>query len=796
MNIKSKNTSSRSGKGGRNKKKRLLPHQEWSFKPRLENEAIVLHSILDIYSVEYFQTIVDDIRGLITQLVNDHGFTRGSERYGVIKNYTTSLIELREPTNPPWLATSEKYNIPSKLGVNFCQLLADYFRCTDASYLPKYVQVTLTILNIVRMVDGLSDAEFISITEKSKPIDGDLLREFSTYVEEQLIDHKYDPDSTHLNGYRFNLLKNGPNSVPKIESAYGEAVCLLKDKLFFPFRRVCSEMKADYLVSYLQALVSDPQAAEDQQDCYQGITKLRYLVPIPDSGFKTRIVAICDFWTQLILEPIRAHVQLVIERKFEKSDFRKDHNLGVDAMVKFQRRCLQGEYEGEHKLNIRSLKFYDISSWTDRFHRDLQKIVMRSLFSSRLEEAWSQLVVHCPWHVKGQVDTLKYGQGQGMGTNGSFDIATLTDHLFINFIYDKKSSLKGVFPQNRCYGKVGDDLWIYDPDGLIKEYYGKINLPINFSKSKEYTKSGSTAEFCSRTFLNGEDVSRISPKIISKSKDFRYIPTLLSICASRGIQLDSSSFTRLNNTVGNSKVTYFDKLQPWIISLFALGINEKSLARELTLEYLMLGNWVTDETINVLSDPSLLGRLAIAHYIVEVAESVKDIKVKAVETMKLQFSIQWNTWNQLSDTNYFMVDGQEAAKAFFKLDRVLLPKEIILLQRLNDQDRLIKQFSTDISMGMLELVGNGIDPIIKLSGLLHDISIKSVYDNGNINYDVKRVYATQFNIVKVLERLNEDFTVLCLDDREQVMNVKQVFVNDLPKQGWGSELPELTSNDS
>jgi hypothetical protein len=458
-------------------------------------------------------------------------------------------------------------------------------------------------------------------------------------------------------------------------------------------------------------------------------------------------------------------------------------------MVDFQNRCLKEEIIGEHKLNIRSLKFYDISSWTDRFHRDLQKIVMKHLFSPRLSENWAQLVVHCSWDVKGPAGTVKYGQGQGMGTNGSFDIATLTDHILIHYVLDTESSIKGLFPHNACYGKVGDDLWVYDPDGLIKNTYKKINLPINFSKSKEYSTVGSVAEFCSRTFLDGNDVSRISPKIISKSKDFRYIPILLSLCASRGIELSSSSFTRLSNITKNGKETYFDKLQPWIISLFCIEQSGRSLSQYLTIDYLKRGKWISEETERLLLDPVKMERLSICNNIVNIADSMVTVKAKAAETLEVQFSLPWRNWDLLIGSNLYMEGtGTKYAKEFFKVDRqVLLPKEIILVQRFADQHRLVSNMPND----MLELESEGLTPISVLSKQLQEIAVRSCYDQGNINYDTKRVYSTSLGIVKVLESLNEDFTILTLANQESKITVKQMLMNDLVGQGWGKELPEL-----
>uniref|UniRef100_A0A2V0RAL4 Uncharacterized protein n=1 Tax=viral metagenome TaxID=1070528 RepID=A0A2V0RAL4_9ZZZZ len=231
--------------------KRVPPHTVWEYKPKLQNEAVVLHSILSIYDIPYYKEIVEDIRGLITQLVRNHGFNDGSKRYKIIKDYTLSLIEGRNPENPGWLATSKVYRVPSALGKNFTQLVADYLMVKDISKRFQYYQVINTILNIVRMVEGLVDADLQSVTDKAKPIDQDILDEFTDYINESLENIKPIDNNINLFNIRFNLKKNGPNGKPKIESSIQEAHELLNSKLARPFRIVCQELNCEYLYEYL-----------------------------------------------------------------------------------------------------------------------------------------------------------------------------------------------------------------------------------------------------------------------------------------------------------------------------------------------------------------------------------------------------------------------------------------------------------------------------------------------------------------------------------------------------------------
>jgi len=779
------------------------PHTKWEFKPKLENEAVVLHSLLSIYDIPYYREIVDDVRDLITQLVRNHGFRDGSERYKIIKDYTVSLIEGRNPDNPGWLATSRVHRIPSKLGENFIQLIADYLTLQEPSIRPKYYQAINTILNIVRMVDGLVDADLKSVTDKAKPIDQKLLDEFSDYVKGSLENIKPIDNNINLFNVRFNLKKKGPNGQPKIESSIQEAVALLNSKLARPFKVICQELKCEYLYEYLTHLTSKTSnSVENSDDKIQSntgpTTKLRVLVGIPDSGFKTRLVAIVDFWSQLILEPVRARVQEVIEIKFGKTDFRKNQDLGVTKMVEFQKRCLQNDVimlKGESiKLDVKHLKCYDISAWTDRFHRDLQKIVMKHLFSPRMSEAWAQLVVHCEWYHPKSRSTIKYGQGQGMGTNGSFDIATLTDHLCINFVIDRFTSYSGYFPNNECYGKVGDDLWIYDPENHIRKFYEDINLPINFSKSKEFVGQDSIVEFCARTFLNSEDVSRISPKIISRSKDFRYIPTLLGLCSSRGIQLDATSFRTLNNIVKGSDLTYLDKLQDWIVGMLLIGQYEESpYFRSITEQYLELGNWLTESSIvrRMIQDTKLLCRIMIAHSICEITanlEAFEDLLFETVDVMD-QYGDEITRLTN-SDTNLFDIstDMHKYLLDTMKVEYVT-PKQIIVLGRYVDQRNNV-QGSLQEANEEVEFADD-INAIVNYARRLAKIAHSSCYDEGNINYNTDRVIGTQYKIVKTLSYMEQDYTVLKFLTGSQLRKIWQNLPYDEIASKWEGYCPIL-----
>lgn len=800
---KGKNSKNSSGRK-ENKHKNLHPHQVWEFRPKLQNQAVVLNSTLDLYTIDYYEVMVDDVRNLITQLIRNHGFNDGSKRYKVISNFTFALIEGREPENPGWLATSEVYRAPSQLGKNFTQLIADYFQVDDPDIQARYYQVINTTLNIVRMVEGLTDDDILSITEKSTTIDQDLLEGFDNFVCQNLEKFKYGEYIPNLFDIRFNIKKNGPNGIPKVESAIKEAIFLKDSRLFNPFRIVCEELNAPYLVSYISLLYDKFSETEDEyasettanrNRIKREETHLRVLASVPDKGFKTRLVAIVDFWTQLILEPFRSHVQFVVKSKFNKFDFRLDQDLGVAKMVEFQQRCLDCEvieYKGNLvTLDAKHLKFYDITSWTDRFHRDLQKIVVKNLFTPRFAEAWAQLVVHCPWYHPKSRRILKYGQGQGMGTNGSFDIATLSDHLLIKYV--DSNDYDGLIHHIGGYGKVGDDLWIYDPENKIPEIYEKINLPINFTKSKSFCEIGSVAEFCSRTFLNTTDVSRISPNIISKSKNFHYIPILLGLCSSRGIQLNASSFQTLSNITREDGVSYLDKLQEWLASYLVLAqVEHGSMWDSLSVDYLSAGGWLKSDIVkNVIDDAKLNCRLRIGYSLVTILENKEVLQDKLFETVDAMDDYG-DEVIQLCDPGVNLFDPGNPMYGFsceLVNDDILTPKQIVVFGRYKDQRSAIH----DQLIELTEELASAEDPedIYTYSLELAKLASKSCYDEGNLNYEHDLIVGQQFKIVKVLRRMSEDFQILYDVSAAQLRSLLQDLEYDEIAERWEGYMPEL-----
>jgi hypothetical protein len=795
-------------------RKKFSRHEKWEFKPKLENMSTVLCHIDNSLNPDEVRQWIDRHRGEIQKLIRSNGFTEGAKRINLVRDYTLQLVEGRKPENPPWLATSEVYSVPSCLHEGLIKYIVDYLKVIESDSKPptKPYQVLQTILNIHRIFEGLVDTKFDSVLEKSRNIDPELLVEFDYFVEGRISQAKesgklpsFDSTSVDFMDYRLKLNKNGPNGQPKLETSHSEAIKLRQSTLWQPWSWLTKLTGQEYLVDYVDELAKQPIPITRKESTLPlEKVRLRKLKSVPDKGLKTRLVAICDFWTQATMNPIRAYIQLTTEILFNKYDFRLMQQDGVNTMIATQKSCINSESIGNLNLNSQMLKAYDISAWTDRFHRDLQKVVMKNLFSSAVSEKWAQLTVHCEWYTPELDSHIKYGQGQGMGTNGSFDIATLTDHLWIHFMYHREYQDINLEP---TYGKVGDDLWILDPKDVYPEYCEKINLPINFSKSKVFCKLGSVMEFCSRSSINGDDASRISPSVVNRSSDFRNIPQLLSVLNERGVVVSPKSFPSLNRRVKGKEETYFDKLQPWLLSAVVANLfcKESSPYRFLTAEYLFENDWLKDDHLcDTFFDQECLMRLAIVQSILSILESQKVIEMKVQALCEAKSKMSYDEFKEVFDTNLFtsnstMVEfirerifsDKDLIKAEDgSIPSVLLPMEIIPLKRL-------KSLNEALTVKLLDahsLEGDKVDDIIEFASRLRSIATTVDFEGTTLSYDSKRAYNVNFKIVKYLERTSSPYDILVLETQQDKDLINSILsYEELPQDWVRKYLPVLVA---
>lgn len=152
----------------------------------------------------------------------------------------------------------------------------------------------VTLFKINRVSESFKELDVNNIKATFK-IDQDLFSEFERFVRTELSTESELIDLVDLNITPFGGPTNGPNGVPKLESAPMEAYALIqnKDGLIKYFTDYCHVTSNQPFLGYLES-VAEVYKNENPNANLNKI-KLRKLTAVTDSGNKSRVIAICDY---------------------------------------------------------------------------------------------------------------------------------------------------------------------------------------------------------------------------------------------------------------------------------------------------------------------------------------------------------------------------------------------------------------------------------------------------------------------------------------------------------------------
>jgi len=245
------------------------------------------------------------------------------------------------------------------------------------------------------------------------------------------------------------------------------------------------------------------------------------LAAIPAAGCKTRIVAICDWFTQDALKPLHEWAYRCLKKIRQDGTF--SHNQIALRAKRYS------------ALGFRAWCF-DLSSATDRFPAKMQREMLRLILGQSTADAWYTLVTERTFSMKGQGGII-YAVGQPMGALSSWAIFSLTHHLVVQV-----AAMCVGFPKRKWfsgYVLIGDDIAIFHKD--VAKAYQRIlrtlGVPVNLTKSMTPPTQGLGAiEIAKRTFLQGVEMSPVPPDVIVQAKkDPKVFPMLIRLSQERGI---------------------------------------------------------------------------------------------------------------------------------------------------------------------------------------------------------------------------------------------------------------------
>lgn len=453
------------------------------------------------------------------KLIKNLGVEFGTKHFKDIALYCILLIEGRDPPKVDRVSTGKVDGWPNIFGF----LRPIYHSITpnrkgvvvDSKEIcvEKY-RLLQTLFKLNRICSSHAELD-VSNIKSTFELPTDFVSEYEAYLEDKYgVTDSINPDDFKIKGFLGS--KKGPNGVPKIESAGAEAAKLYASPEHKHFLKLCSLTDNMSFYAYFEAQAK--KYIEDNPDQDLNKIKLRKLVAVPDTGNKSRTVAIVDVWTQMVLEPFEDYLKQQMLKQFPTASAYLSHSGGFEKL----KTSLRDDY-----VSI------DASQWTDNFPSHIQYLTVKKLLGQEYATAWQALAIKCKWNVGNTDNTIKYGKGQGMGTKGSFMAASYSDHDVIEFTYLR------YYKKILDYQKVGDDLVVHDPDKIFQEMYESIGVPVNVSKSKMLTPRGHFLEFVSRNLWDGKDCSILSPRVLTKALKQPYVyPVLVSHLAER-IHLDA-----------------------------------------------------------------------------------------------------------------------------------------------------------------------------------------------------------------------------------------------------------------
>jgi hypothetical protein len=219
-------------------------------------------------------------------------------------------------------------------------------------------------------------------------------------------------------------------------------------------------------------------------------------------GGKTRIVAILDYWTQLILTPLHETIFSFLP--------------GIAADGTFNQTLLAERVCQMTKAANKDTPVYsyDLTAATDRLPLALQQRVLEVLLGSSFATQWANLLVGREYTAESG-KTYTYAVGQPMGAKSSWAMLALTHHVIVQV-----AAIRSNIAEYKGYALLGDDITLTREEIStaylqIMSHYG---VAINMSKSI-VPSAGATpaAEICKRIFIDGEEITSLPVRLIVKT---------------------------------------------------------------------------------------------------------------------------------------------------------------------------------------------------------------------------------------------------------------------------------------
>jgi hypothetical protein len=289
------------------------------------------------------------------------------------------------------------------------------------------------------------------------------------------------------------------------------------------------------LLDLLSTFENDDSLSSSYNDIEHVVSRLRLK---QEPGGKVRVFAIGDYFTQCSLGGMSDFLFSWLRKQPEDGTFDQDRTTQIAKDWTLQGECVES---------------HDLSAATDRIPIKLQWEIIYQIFNKDIADQWVNLMTNRIFKDPDERD-VKYAVGQPMGFKTSFAMLGIFHHLIfrttIMMAGDKYDRNKHV------YIVLGDDS--ANKQYLAKHYHFLMSVlckiiinPTKGFTSETYVKGmnpldtedgiPSIVEFAKRVFIDGHEVTPVSPVLIKEALEYPMaLKNLLIELARRSYPKDST----------------------------------------------------------------------------------------------------------------------------------------------------------------------------------------------------------------------------------------------------------------
>lgn len=234
------------------------------------------------------------------------------------------------------------------------------------------------------------------------------------------------------------------------------------------------------------------------------------LVLLSDKACKTRVIAIADWWSNLALSNLHKAFMKGLSR------LKSDATYHQDKLSDLVRGFGHALYSS------------DMTAFTDRFPRILEKKVIEAVYGTQEAEEWERIICDRKFYHN-KLGFVTYTVGNPMGVLSSWAVSSFTHHVvkhYCAFTIGKKY---------QRYLILGDDT--LDSDKEIYDKYISVirGLGVSISLQKCTNSETGYAEFAKRLFTPNSEVTGLPIHLLEglDSNPHQFME-LLKVCRSRG----------------------------------------------------------------------------------------------------------------------------------------------------------------------------------------------------------------------------------------------------------------------